>query len=274
MSRALISLFTTVAVSGALSFVAMACGGGGETTPIGTGGHGGGSLTTTTTGNNTTSGDPTTTTGDPTTSGSTSGSGTMCTEAWLCSPWDTGGAGDMATRTCTDVNGCGSTTMKPVETATLPALDLNYFKCNVEPILDRKCSMLGCHGKEKGRQLRVYSRARLRIPGGTITSVDPSCPGNASADACAGSTTCSCKAPHSPTEWQRNYDSARGFKLDPQGKPIPMGMADASDLLAQPIVGGKAHTGVHLFRPGDPEEKTLKAWLDGATLASCNPGSN
>ena len=269
MSRALFSLVTTVALGGALSLVAMACGSGGETTPTGTGGHGGSSLTTVTGVSSSGSGDPATTG-----SATTSGSGTMCTEAWLCTPWDTGGNGDMATRKCADVNSCGTATQKPVETATLPPLDLNYFKCNIEPILDRKCSMLGCHGQESGRQLRVYSRARLRIPGGTIVSVDPACPGNASADACVGSTTCSCKAPHSPKEWQRNYDSARGFKLDPQGKAIPTGMADASDLLAQPIVGGKAHTGVHLFRPGDPEETSLKAWLDGATLASCNPGSN
>ncbi len=268
MTRALYSLFTAVALGGAASLVSMACGGGGETIPTGTGGHGGGSVTTTT--------GATTTSGDPTTTGSTSTAttGTMCTEAWLCSPWDTGGNGDLAMRTCSDVNSCGSTSQKPVETATLPALDLNYFKCNVEPILDRKCSMLGCHGKETGRALRVYSRARMRIKGGTLASTDPACPGNASADACVGSTTCPCKAPHSPAEWQRNYDSARGFKLDPQGKMIPTGMADASDLLAQPIVGGKAHTGVHLFRPGDPEETTLKAWLDGATLPSCNPGSN
>ena len=274
MTRALYSLFTAVALGGAVSLVAMACGGGGETTPTGTGGHGGGAVTTTGTTGTTASGNPTTTGTGGTGSSTTSTSGTMCTEAWLCSPWDTGGNGDMAKRTCTDVNNCGTNTQKPVETATLPPLDLNYFKCNVEPILDRKCSMLGCHGKETGRALRVYSRARMRIKGGTLTSVDPACPGNASADACVGSTTCSCKATHSPAEWQRNYDSARGFKLDPQGKAIPTGMADASDLLAQPIVGGKAHSGVHLFRPGDPEEITLKAWLDGATLASCNPGSN
>ncbi len=35
-----------------------------------------------------------------------------------------------------------TTNNKPALTATLPKLDMNYFKCNVQPILDGKCGML------------------------------------------------------------------------------------------------------------------------------------
>jgi hypothetical protein len=47
---------------------------------------------------------------------------------------------------------------------------------------------------------------------------------------------------------------------------------DDCDLLAQPLVGGKAHTGVHVFASkSDPDYQTIKAWLGGATLPSCDP---
>jgi hypothetical protein len=77
--------------------------------------------------------------------------------------------------------------------------------------------------------------------------------------------------PHTPNEWQRNFDAARGFGLDAAGQPIPAGMEDTSDLIAQPIVGGKAHAGVHLFKSGDKDHNTLKSWLGGAKLGmACN----
>lgn len=203
-------------------------------------------------------------------SSSSSSSGGPCTEAWVCSAWDTGGNGDSATRACTDTNNCGTTTGKPPTTATLPALDDNYFRCNVEPILDKKCSMLGCHGTETGRALRVYARARLRNAPDMFSSSN--CAGTLSGASCTGSNSCPCEAGHSPTEWQRNYDSARGFGLDANGNPL----ADQSqsDLIAQPVVGGKAHAGIHLFRTTDPEYSTLLNWLNGATLATCDVGIN
>jgi hypothetical protein len=199
-------------------------------------------------------------------------SGSSCTEQWKCTPWDTGGNGNAATRTCTDSAGCGTTNNKPPVTATLPALDLNYYKCNVEPIFDTKCSMMGCHGNET-RPLRIYSRGRHRHAGEMIAN-DQAClqpPGMGPIDHCEGSIECECFAdPHTPTEWQRNFDSARSFGLDANLQPIAKGMEATSDLIQQPRVGGKAHTGVHLYRTGDPEDVTLQAWLSGATLNSCN----
>lgn len=240
------------------------CGGGGKTTTSGSG-TGAGMTGTGGTGGSA---------GGMTTSASTSSSSTTssggCVEAWLCTPWDTTGGGNSATRTCTDKNNCGTTMSKPTETATLPALDLNYFKCNVEPILDKKCSMIGCHGTETGRALRVYARGRLRDAASTITS--SFCAGSSPGSACYGANSCPCNGAHTATEWQRNYDSARGFGLDDQGNPITDGTM--SDMIQQAVVGGKAHAGIHLFKTGDADYTTIVNWMNGSTLATCNTGNN
>lgn len=211
-------------------------------------------------------------------SGSASGSsgtagGNGCAEAWVCSPWQTDGTSDVGTRTCTDQNNCGTTNTKPSESATLPALDLDFYKCNVEPIFNRGCAHMGCHGTETGRALRLYARGRLRITGEIW--IEPGClkagsPVNS--ENCIGSIECACwTLPHSATEWRRNFDASRGFGLDAAGKPIPAGMEDTSELIAQPIVGGKAHAGVHLFTNGSADHQTLRDWLSGKKLGmACN----
>lgn len=200
--------------------------------------------------------------------------GTMtCSESWTCTPWATAGSGsNQATRTCTDKNACGTTLQKPAESAILPALDLNFYKCQVEPIFDNKCSQLACHGTETDRALRIYSRGRLRNAAETFTETGCLAAGTKKPAAdCIGSIECICwTGPHSPTEWQRNYDSARSFALDASGQRIAQGMEDTSELLAQPVIGGKAHTGIHLFRKTDTDYQTIKQWLSGQTLATCN----
>lgn len=199
---------------------------------------------------------------------SSSSSGGGCVEAWRCTPWQTNGNDNNGTRTCTDLNNCGTTNNKPAETATLPALDFDYYKCNVEPIFDRGCAMLGCHGKETERALRIYARGRLRITGDTLIEPDCLMAGTMKpSESCIGSIECACwTVPHTTNEWRRNFDAARGFGLDAAGNPIPAGNEDTSDLIAQPIVGGKAHAGVHLFKDGDPDHTTLKNWLKGTKL--------
>lgn len=202
--------------------------------------------------------------------GGADASSSTCTESWVCSTWTTSGSGNQGTRVCTDTKSCGTTQLKPAETATLPALDLEYFKCNVQPILDHKCSQLGCHGTETDRALRNYARGRLRnaemIAAGACGANNP--PTTIQLDQqCTGSLEGPCRScPHTATEWRRNYDSARGFALDASLKPIPAGMEDTSELIAQPIVGGKAHANVHLFKSGDADHTTLKQWLGGAKL--------
>jgi hypothetical protein len=179
-------------------------------------------------------------------------------------------------RTCADANDCGTTTNKPVEAAALPALDLDYYKCKVEPILDQKCSQLACHGTEDGRALRTYARGRLRNADETVTETGCSSPGKQVPLAdCIGGIECICwSGAHTATEWQRNYDAARGFALDASGNALPAGSEDASELIVQPIVGGKAHAGIHLFKAGDPDHTTLAAWLGGAALGQACITSN
>lgn len=259
------SLLGVLAMTSALALTM--CGGGGGDTgatttncPNGICG-GGGKSTTSGTGNDTNTGG----TGGTSTGSTTS---STCGEGWVCTPWDTGGNGDTATRVCT--NPCGSTAQKPVESVTLPVLDVNYFKCNVEPILDKKCSMIGCHGTETGRALRVYARGRLRDANSTITSTF--CAGSSQGSACYGANSCPCNGAHTAVEWQRNYDSARGFGLDDTGKAVTDG--SESDLIKQAVVGGKAHAGIHLFKTGDPDYTAIVNWINGATLPSCNTGNN
>lgn len=218
---------------------------------------------------------------DPCPNGICSGTGDMagsgvCTENWICSSFETTGSNSNAgTRTCRDANNCGTTNNKPALTATLPKLDMNYFKCNVQPILDGKCAQQACHGSETDRALRVYARGRLRnsetIPANTASI----CPlGNAQAvpldSQCTGSVEGVCRScSHTPTEWQKNYDSARAFGLDASLQPIPMAQLDTSDLIAQPVVGGKVHANIHLFDSGSTDHTTIKSWLSGMTLATC-----
>ncbi len=196
-----------------------------------------------------------------------------CVESWLCSPWATDGVSDDGVRTCVDQNACGTAVNKPLESATLPALDYNYYQCNVEPIMDWGCSMLGCHGTEEGRGLRIYARGRLRITGETL-------PGSAgcfaggqtfASETCTGSIECHCFIePHLDAEWRANYDAARGFALRADGTAIQPGAEEDSELLAQPLIGGGfAHAGIHMFQRGDARYNTIRDWLAGTTRATC-----
>ncbi len=75
-------------------------------------------------------------------------------------------------------------------------------------------------------------------------------------------------SPHTPTEWQQNYDNARSFMVGIQNP-------EDSELLAQPVIGGKAHAGVHLFAKSDTDYQTILKWLNGTKLGSaCDPTPN
>ena len=195
-----------------------------------------------------------------------------CVESWLCSSWATDGLSDNATRTCADQNACGTTADRPQETAVLPALDPEYYECNVEPVLIQGCSMLGCHGTETGRGYRIYARGRLRITG--MTMIEPGClmPGTPHpSEECIGSIECRCwTLPQFVTERRLSFDSARGFALDAAGAQL-VDMAE-SQLLKQPLVGGGyPHAGVFLWGLGDADYAAVKSWLDGARRGSlCN----
>jgi hypothetical protein len=159
---------------------------------------------------------------------------------------------------------------------TLPHLDVHYFECNVEPILDKKCSQLGCHGTETGRSLRVYSKARLREATAQLSSSACTNQGTKTGLQCSGANSCPCTAPHTQKEWQRNFDAARGFALYDDGTAIPMSkLSSDSQLINEPVVGGASHAGIHLFKNGDADYTTILNWLGGATApANCSIGIN
>ena len=187
---------------------------------------------------------------------------------------------DLGSRTCIDANECGTTENKPSESQMLPALDENFYRCQVEPVFDRLCAQLACHGVEPdlnanpadvGRALRTYHRGRLRVTGETLQG-ESGClnqPDQNSED-CIGGLECACwTKPHLPTEWQRNFDSARGLGLKPNGEPLAA--PEDSDLLVQPLVGTDppAHAGMKMWSENDLEYKTVLEWLEGKTQAQC-----
>jgi hypothetical protein len=143
-------------------------------------------------------------------------------------------------------------------------LDMNFYKCNVEPIFDRGCAMMGCHGVETGRFLRLYARGRMR---NTAEIIDNQSCLQKTAPIASGTIMCTGWHPHTATEWQRNFDSARAF--------MTKGMQpDQSQLLTQATKGGLPHVGVHLFVKDDASYTMVKRWLSGEKLASCNPNPN
>jgi hypothetical protein len=201
-------------------------------------------------------------------SGGGGGGSGGCVESWTCSQWTPDASRTMYTRMCSDANNCGTTANKPpVGPIPLPALDVNYYRCKVEPILDRGCSMMACHGTaatDNTRAFRVFARGRRR----NDETAQPMCLETMAVNldvAGSGTTMCHGWTAHTNAEWQKNYDSSRALLV---GLSDP----DQSDLLAQPVVGGKAHTGVHVFASKtDPDYVTIRSWLTGATLGSCDP---
>jgi hypothetical protein len=197
--------------------------------------------------------------------------GSMCAENWVCSSWEAPLGSDQATRTCTDKNSVGTTDCKPATAATLPALDLEYFKCNVAPIFQRGCGQMACHGTDTEHAFRIYTRGRLR----NKQMVFPvnSCLENPNVKVDlqirgTGTVMCEGWSAHTPEEWKKNFDSSRSFML---------GVANPDDslLLREAAKGGLPHAQVKLFASGDPEYQTIRSWLGGATLGrTCNVGAN
>src|ERR1041385_843545 len=88
--------------------------------------------------------------------------GTSCRENWVCTSWEAPAGSDQATRSCVDANNIGTTECKPPLSATLPALDLDYYKCRVHPIFQKGCGQLACHGTDTEHPFRIYTRGRWR----------------------------------------------------------------------------------------------------------------
>lgn len=122
-------------------------------------------------------------------------------------------------------------------------LDEHFFRCRVQPVLERSCATLECHGSEQ-RPLRVFARNRLRL------DADP----------------VQLNLPMRDDELQANFDSAASFAGTP---------ASDSFLVRKPLdedAGGYLHRGRELHRSGDvfgetdnDDYQTLLAWVVGDT---------
>jgi len=131
-------------------------------------------------------------------------------------------------------------------------LDYNEFVCEVQPVLVRRCSFLGCHGNAD-HALRIYSPGKLRL--------DESAATRAARD-----------AKLTATEVMRNFESAVGVSYfsQPADRQSPN---DKVPILAKPArasVGGSAHHGVGIFPVSpaqtladDPEWNALVGWVTG-----------
>jgi hypothetical protein len=122
-------------------------------------------------------------------------------------------------------------------------LDVPYYRCKVQPVLDNGCAQLACHGDAR-RAFHVFTRNRLRLDG---TNTDRN-------------------QPLTERELLANFDNAAGFAAaDP----------DASWLLNKPLDeagGGWFHLGRELFggddvwlTRDDDGYTTVREWLAGAT---------
>jgi hypothetical protein len=201
----------------------------------------------------------------------TTDAGSSCKESWTCTAWETSPGTDQATRSCTDTNMVGTSECKPATTATLPALDMEAFKCRVAPIFQRGCGQLACHGTDTGHAFRLYTRGRLR--NNEMVFPVNTCNENQAVKVnlqMRGTATVMCEgwSKHTATEWQKNFDSARSFMLD-------VTSPDDSLILREAAKGGLPHAQVKLFAPGDADYVTIRNWLGGASLGTtCNTGSN
>ena len=108
-------------------------------------------------------------------------------------------------------------------------LDYNEFVCEVQPVLIRHCSFLGCHGNAE-HALRVYSAGKLRLDEGAGT--------RAIRD-----------AKLSADEVMRNFESATGtvYFAQPGDRQSPNDKVPILSKPARASVGGAEHHGVGIF---------------------------
>jgi hypothetical protein len=114
-------------------------------------------------------------------------------------------------------------------------VDVAFFECQVQPILDRSCAFVACHG-DPGRPFFVYSMSKTRIAG----------------DALLGEVL-------TDKELCANFYRAQALAVAP---------AAESQLITKPTtldgLYSQFHEGNYLFEPDGPEVRCLTAWMEGA----------
>ena len=131
------------------------------------------------------------------------------------------------------------------------ALDRDFFRCNVQPVLAARCAFPACHGT-RTRPLAIYAPGRERYQVGWDRPTEPI----------------------TEAELDANYEVATGFSTTmATGEPW---------LLAKPLstsAGGYYHRGSDLFgaedvflTKDDAGYQLLASWIAGETAAaSCTP---
>jgi hypothetical protein len=131
------------------------------------------------------------------------------------------------------------------------ALDRDYFRCNVQPVLAARCAFPACHGSVR-RPLSIYAPGRERYQVGWDRPSEPI----------------------TAVELDANFGIASGFATTTAtGEPW---------LLAKPLAtsaGGYYHRGADLYggedvfmSTSDPGYQILASWIAGQTApASCAP---
>lgn len=153
-------------------------------------------------------------------------------------------------------NSHGLVTTSPPSTL----LDYNEFVCEVQPVLVRRCSFLGCHGNPD-HALRIYSPGKLRLDDTSASRADRD-------------------KKLTPLEVQRNFEAAVGvsYFAQPADRQAPN---DRVPILAKPArasVGGSEHHGVGIFPvypaqdlAHDPEWGALSSWVAGKKATGSEP---
>jgi len=197
--------------------------------------------------------------------GCANGACNMVCDETTCGDWQL-----PSTPNGTAVRTCGDATCST--SATLPALDLNRFNCEIQPIFDATCSYAGCHTTDTpNRRLKTFSVGMKRMAL-LLSGTDHDGPVNTGY--CSGTLSnweanCVGRDPIMVAEVTYNFDNARLFALDAAGNQAQ------NELLYQPLAGdpaGQAHDGIDLFAStSDVRYQAILNWLNGQTSpANCN----
>lgn len=118
-------------------------------------------------------------------------------------------------------------------------MDLGYYQCQVQPLLDRSCAFSGCHG-DPARPLLGYSTSKTRIAGDDLLGE-----GLTDKEICA------------------NY-----FRTMALADTVPA----ESQLITKPAtldgLASQFHAGNYMFGVEDPEALCLIEWMKGAVQPS------
>jgi hypothetical protein len=127
-------------------------------------------------------------------------------------------------------------------------LDLANFNTNVDPVFERRCGSLDCHGST-ARGLRIYSQDGLRLPNDQGIT-----PGN---------------APTTATENNDNFASILGLQPERMNDFLSKNPRTADDayqliILTKPLALERHKGGTALVK-GEPAEQCIVLWLIGQT---------